>query len=76
MIKMKALVLIRITGKEPIKILDQIKTIQGVKYAFLTFGRFDCVALIEATDLAGIKACVKSIQSIVGVRRTETLIGV
>jgi len=73
---MKALSLVRFSGKDPKKIMLEIKKIKGVEVAFLTFGRFDAVVSFTVPDIAGIKRGIKAIQATPGVKRTETLIGV
>ena len=73
---MRALCLGRFSGKRPEKVLEEIKKIKGVQDAFFTFGRFDAVILLTATDLAGGKSIGKAIQSNPGIKRTETLIEV
>jgi DNA-binding Lrp family transcriptional regulator len=73
---MRALCLVRFSGKRPEKVLEEIKKIKGVQDAFFTFGRFDAVILLTATDLAGGKSIGKAIQSNPGIKRTETLIEV
>lgn len=73
---MRALCLVRFSGKRPETVLQEIKKIKGVEDAFFTFGRFDAVILLTATDLAGGKSIGKAIQSNPGIKRTETLIEV
>ena len=73
---MIALCLVRFAGKRPETVLEEIKKIKGVQDAFYTFGRFDAVILLTATDLAGGKRIGKAIQSNPGIKRTETLIEV
>ena len=73
---MKALCLVRFSGKRPETVLEELKKIKGVQDAFLTFGRFDAVVLVSATDLAAAKSTGKAILSTPGIKRTETLIEV
>lgn len=70
----KALVLIR--ARPRVRLKEKAKKIDGVKEAFDVTGRFDAVALIEVDELSDIKKAALKIQSIEGVRRTETLIHV
>jgi DNA-binding Lrp family transcriptional regulator len=71
---MRALCLVRFSGKRPETVLEELKKIKGVENAFYTFGRFDGVIVLTAADIAGAKGIVKAIQSNPGIRRTETLI--
>ena len=70
---MKALCLVRFSGKKPETVLEQLKKMKGVQDAFLTFGRFDGVVLLTAVDIATAKGTIKAIQSTPGIKRTETL---
>ncbi len=70
---MQAIVYIRTAPGKALALLDQIKGIEGVKFAAATTGRFDIVARIEAADLEALgEAVVSKIQGIEGVRYTET----
>jgi DNA-binding Lrp family transcriptional regulator len=55
-------------------IAGKVKKIAGVKDAFDTAGRFDCIVLAEVAKVADIKSLAMEIQKIEGVRRTETLV--
>lgn len=55
-------------------VAERVKKLNGVKDAFDTAGRFDCIALAELSKLADIKPLAMQIQKIEGVRRTETLV--
>ena len=70
---MQAILYIRTDPGKALKLLETIKKVSGVKVAFATTGRFDIVARIEAKDLEALgEAVVSKIQSISGVRYTET----
>lgn len=70
---MQAIVYIRTDPGKALKLLEAVKKISGVKVAFATAGRFDIIARIEAKDLEALgNAVVSKIQSISGVRYTET----
>jgi len=71
---MRGLVLIRLKTKNLKKFLDDLKKVSGIKDSFIVFGRFDAIALIEGETLNKLKEVVLSIQSIEGVKKTETLI--
>ena len=55
---------------------SKVREIEGVVDAFDVSGRFDAIDLIEAEDLSTLKKVVLKIQSVKGVRRTETLVEV
>lgn len=70
----RALVLAR--AKPAVRVADNIKAIDGVKDAFEVTGRFDAAALVEVESLSDLKGVALKIQSVEGVRRTESLIEV
>ncbi len=70
----KALILLR--AEPGVRLKGRAKEINGVKEAFDVTGRFDAVALIDVKEFSDIKKVALKIQSIRGVRRTETLIQV
>ncbi len=70
---MQAIVYIRTAPGKALELLEQVKGIEGVKFAAATAGRFDIVARIEAPDLKALgDAIVGKIQGIEGIRYTET----
>lgn len=55
-------------------IAERVKKLTGVKDAFDTAGRFDCIVLAELSKLTDIKSLAMQIQKIEGVKRTESLV--
>jgi len=55
---------------------SKVREIEGVLDAFDVSGRFDAIALIDVKDLSTVKKTALKIQTIEGVRRTETLVEV
>ncbi len=56
-------------------VLENIRKIEGVRYAYAVFGRYDIVAMIDVQDIDRATATViDKIGSIDGVVKTETLI--
>lgn len=73
----RAYVLIGTTPGKAIVVLAQIKGQVGVIKADAITGEFDCIAQIEAPDLAGIgDLVVERIQRIDGVFKTVTCLAV
>ncbi|HYA22349.1 MAG TPA: Lrp/AsnC ligand binding domain-containing protein [Thermoproteota archaeon] len=70
---MRVLCLFRLAGKKPENVVVELKKIKGVEDAFLTFGRFDGVAVLNVPGIESCMSAVKAIQSNPGIRRTETL---
>lgn len=57
-------------------VVEEIRKIAGVKMVVATFGRIDCVAMLEGSDIDVVaNTVVSKIRSIDGVTATETLIG-
>jgi uncharacterized protein with GYD domain len=48
--------------------------LQGVRKVFIAYGRYDLVSFIEASDYLAIRKLTGMINSIAGVRSTETLV--
>ncbi len=70
---MEALVFVRAAAGKSLNAAEAIKKIEGVKEAYATTGRFDVVARVEAADLRAVgETVVKKIQTVEGVRSTET----
>lgn len=56
------------------KILKAVKEFKEVRKAFIAYGRFDIVTFIEVPDYQQVRASSGKINSIDGVRSTETLV--
>ena len=68
-------VLLKIDVARAKEILNEIKDIEEVKNAFLVFGRYDMVVMLEAKSIEDIgRVVIEKIAKIPGVRSTETLI--
>ena len=55
-------------------VAEKVKKLTGVRDAFDTAGRFDCIVLAELFKLTDIKSLAMQIQKIEGVKRTESLV--
>lgn len=71
---LNACILLKVVPTRADAVLEEIKRIEGVRKAYLSYGRFDIVVLLEARDYAEIKRVTATINSINGVRSTETLV--
>jgi DNA-binding Lrp family transcriptional regulator len=67
-------ILIKTTPLEADDVLRKSKKIQGVRKAFLGYGRYDIIAFGEAPSYPEIRKISELINEITGVRSTETLI--
>jgi len=70
----KACVLIKAVPTKMDNILKSILELPEVKKAYFTYGRFDIVCFLEAEDSAKVSSLTAKINSIEGVRSSETLI--
>lgn len=61
-------------GNDPVKIVNEIVNVPGVRMAHALFGPLDAIAYVVAEDLAGIERTVKEIQKVPGIRSTDTRI--
>ena len=74
---MKAYVMIKIRAGEIKEAVGQLRKIKGVSEAHMTFGPYDAVAVVDATDIAEIGAITAlEIQPIPGVEQTLTCLAV
>jgi DNA-binding Lrp family transcriptional regulator len=56
------------------KILKAVKEFKEVRKAFMAYGRFDVVVFVEVSDYQQVRVISGKINSIDGVRSTETLV--
>jgi DNA-binding Lrp family transcriptional regulator len=71
---LNACILVKTIPTKVYEILDSIKKIENVRKSYVVYGRFDIVAFIEAPDYATVRAITGKINSMEGVRSTETLV--
>ncbi len=71
---MNACILIKAVPLKTDEILEAVKRIKEVKRAYVAYGRYDLVAFIEVQDYSQIRTVTGGINSLEGVRSTETLI--
>lgn len=70
---MKAFILIKIRAGEVSEVVRQLREMQLVVEAHMTFGPYDAVAVVESPDLGAVGTLVaSSIQPIPGVEQTLT----
>jgi len=55
------------------EVLSEIRRVKGVRKAYVVYGRFDAVAFVEGSDYPALREMTAKINSIDGVRSTETL---
>ncbi len=72
----KACILVRVIPKQAGKVIEGIREVEGVKEAMMVYGRFDVAVLLEVEKTEEVLEAAKKINSIEGIRRTETLLEV
>lgn len=70
----KACVLIKSVPPKVEKTLEQVRAMGEVRKAYIVFGRWDIVAFIEAPNYERLRDAASRINSLEGVRSTETLV--
>ena len=74
---MKAYILIKVRAGELREVVGQIRKLEGVVEANMTFGPYDAIAVVETEDLARLgKITAAEIQPIPGVEQTLTCLAV
>ena len=74
---MKAYILIKIRAGELKQVVKQLRKLEFVTSAEMTFGPYDAVAVVEHSDINGIGTVLAtSIQPIPGVEQTLTCLAV
>jgi uncharacterized protein with GYD domain len=69
----KACVLLKVRPGREKAVAEQAAKVVGVRFAFVTLGRFDVVAAAEARDQAGLEKLVDDLNRIEAVVASETL---
>ena len=71
---MYACVLVRALPGKVKTVLEAAKRVKNVVRAFPVYGRYDIVVFVEAPDFKSLTAASREINTIEGVKRTETAI--
>jgi DNA-binding Lrp family transcriptional regulator len=71
---MNACILVKTTPTQTDEVLSAVRKIGGVRKAFVAYGRYDLVAFADTKDYDGISKLTAQVNSITGVRSTETLV--
>jgi DNA-binding Lrp family transcriptional regulator len=74
---MKAFVLIKVRAGEVPEVVKNLRSVEGVVEASMTFGPYDAIAVVEVPDMARLGAITaRKIQPIPGVEQTLTCLAV
>lgn len=69
-----AVVLIKSVATKQDELINKLKVLEHVKKVYPCYGRFDVVVFIDAPDIDKVKLLTLKINSMDGVRSTETLL--
>ena len=70
---LNACILLKVVPTKAHAILSAIQTIDGVRKAYFTYGRFDIAVFVDVADYKELRAVTTKINDIEGIRSTETL---
>ena len=70
---LNACILLKVVPTKANKILQQIRNIAKVRKTYPTYGRFDIAIFLEVEDYRELRKKTTQINSIEGIRSTETL---
>jgi uncharacterized protein with GYD domain len=68
-----ACILLKVVPTKANKILNAVNEVVGTRKAYFTYGRFDIAIFVEAEDYKKLREITTKINSIEGIRSTETL---
>lgn len=71
---LNACILIKTVPLETSSVLKKTTSLRGVRKAFVAYGRYDMVAFVEASGYPEVRKLTGEINSMQGVRSTETLV--
>jgi len=70
---LNACILLKVVPTKADGILRAVQEIRGAKKSYFTYGRFDIAIFVEVSDYRELREVTSRINSIEGVRSTETL---
>jgi len=70
---LNACILLKVVPTKAEVILGKVRKIAGVRKAYFTYGRFDLAVFVEVEDYKKLREVTTQINSIDGIRSTETL---
>jgi hypothetical protein len=71
---LNACILIKTVPLQTDEVLGRVKSLKGVRKAFVAYGRYDMIAFVEASGYPVIRELTGELNSMKGVRSTETLV--
>ncbi len=71
---LNACILIKTAPVRTDDVLGKVKQLQGVRKVFVAYGRYDLVAFARSAEYSEVRRLTSAINSVDGVRSTETLV--
>lgn len=71
---LEACILLKTVPLQTDAVLKKVRSLSGVRKAFVAYGRYDIVAWVQADAYPEIRKLTGEINSVQGVRSTETLV--
>jgi uncharacterized protein with GYD domain len=71
---LSACILIKTVPLQTDSVLKKTRSLEGIRKAIVVYGRYDLVAFVEAPGYPQIRSLTSEINSVAGVRSTETLV--
>jgi hypothetical protein len=70
---LNACILLKVVPSKANTILGAVRKLTGVRKAYFSYGRFDTVIFVEVADYKKLREITTQINSLEGVRSSETL---
>jgi DNA-binding Lrp family transcriptional regulator len=70
---LNACILVKTKPASSDDVISELRKLKGLTKAYVAYGRFDIVAFAQGTDYPALREMTAKINSIDGVRSTETL---
>jgi DNA-binding Lrp family transcriptional regulator len=71
---LNACILVKTVPLQAEAVLGRVRSLEGVRKVFIAYGRYDMVAFVQASGYPEIRKLTSDINSLQGVRSTETLV--
>jgi hypothetical protein len=71
---LNACILVKTVPLQTEAVLGRVRSLEGVRKVFIAYGRYDMVAFAQASGYPEIRKLTSDINSLQGVRSSETLV--
>jgi DNA-binding Lrp family transcriptional regulator len=73
-LELEACALIKTIPTKTVQVARSVKKMKSVRKAYVSYGRFDIIAFIKVSSYDAVRKLTKDVNTIDGVRSTETLV--